>query len=268
MDLQTLCEGIALQKEMTARVMALEPETAGEEVKAQLKRLMVKETAEDAFRALTERFNEEDNAGLLACNLVCACRAYEKYQEKGISDQIFFETMKCFTRFLDEAEKRTGRLVFDRGWWTYRQIGMRLFRIGELEYEFIEYEGKPAISIHIPSDAHFSRELVGKSLFESRAFFGRCYPDYADCAYICDSWLLSPELKKLLPAHSNILAFQDRFELVRVEPDVNDYLVWVFGVPSDTTDFAALKEETSMQRSIKQHVLRGGKIGIGLGVLK
>ena len=49
---------------------------------------------------------------------------------------------------------------------------------------------------------------------------------------------------------------------------MNDYLVWVFGVPSDTTDLAALKEETSMQKRIKQHVLNGGKIGIGFGVLK
>lgn len=96
---------------------------------------------------------------------------------------------------------------------------------------------------------------------EARAFFGRYYPEYKDCMYICDSWLLSPELLKLLNAQSNILAFQDRFGMVRFEPSANDYLEWVFGVPSDTTDLTALKEETSMQRSIKQHVLNGGKIG-------
>ena len=112
---------------------------------------------------------------ILACSLLCACRAYEEYQKKGISDTVYFETMKCFTRFIDETQKRTGRLAFDRGWWTYRQISMQLFRIGELEYEFVEYEGRPALSIHIPSDAHFSKELVDvyKRQMEYVTFYSR-----------------------------------------------------------------------------------------------
>lgn len=39
--------------------------------------------------------------------------------------------------FLEEAYERTGRYVFDRYWWTGRQAGCHLFRIGELEYEII-----------------------------------------------------------------------------------------------------------------------------------
>ncbi|MCI5923646.1 MAG: acyltransferase domain-containing protein [Oscillospiraceae bacterium] len=268
MELEILFREIELQEKMAERVMSVLPGLSGEEVETQLKCLMNRKTAPDALAHLTALFPDEDGVGILACSLLCACKAYGEYQKKGISDTVYFETMKCFTRFIDETQKRTGRLAFDRGWWTYRQISMQLFRIGELEYEFVEYEGRPALSIHIPSDAHFSKELVGESLFEARAFFGRHYPEYEDCQYICDSWLLSPELPKLLNAQSNILAFQDRFDIVRFEPDANDYLVWVFGVSSDTTDLAALKEETSMQKRIKQHVLNGGKIGIGFGVLK
>ena len=266
MDIQSLCREIGLPDKMQERVMKCVP--AAMDMESEIIRLLDIATAEDAYRKLSASFSDEDGAGLLTCNLIGACRIYGRYQKMGIPDTVFFNTMKCFTRFLEETEKRTGKLVFDRGWWTYRQLSMQLFRIGELEYEMVKHNEKPAISIHIPSDAHFSRALVGESLYEAEAFFSRYLPAYADCEYICDSWLLSPELSKLLHPHSNILDFQSRFALVRFDPEPNDYLVWVFGVPSNWTDFSSLKEETSMQKSIKQHVLKGGKIGIGFGVIK
>ena len=167
MELEILFREIELQEKMAERVMSVLPVLSGEEIETQLKCLMNIKTAPDALAHLTALFPDEDGVGVLACSLLCACKAYKEYQKKGISDTVYFETMKCFTRFIDETQKRTGRLAFDRGWWTYRQISMQLFRIGELEYEFVEYEGRPALSIHIPSDAHFSRELVGESLFEA-----------------------------------------------------------------------------------------------------
>ena len=165
MELEILFREIELQEKMAERVMSVLPVLSGEEIETQLKCLMNIKTAPDALAHLTALFPDEDGVGVLACSLLCACKAYKEYQKKGISDTVYFETMKCFTRFIDETQKRTGRLAFDRGWWTYRQISMQLFRIGELEYEFVEYEGRPALSIHIPSDAHFSRELVGESRF-------------------------------------------------------------------------------------------------------
>lgn len=170
MELEILFREIELQEKMAERVMSVLPVLSGEEIETQLKCLMNIKTAPDALAHLTALFPDEDGVGVLACSLLCACKAYKEYQKKGISDTVYFETMKCFTRFIDETQKRTGRLAFDRGWWTYRQISMQLFRIGELEYEFVEYEGRPALSIHIPSDAHFSRELVGESLLRRAPF--------------------------------------------------------------------------------------------------
>ena len=36
--------------------------------------------------------------------------------------------MKCFTRFAKECKKKNGAYFFDRGWWTYRQISMKLLK--------------------------------------------------------------------------------------------------------------------------------------------
>lgn len=51
------------------------------------------------------------------------------------SKEIYFATMKCYPRFIDETYRMTGRLYFDRYWWTTRQAGCYLFIIGSFEYE-------------------------------------------------------------------------------------------------------------------------------------
>lgn len=171
MELEILFRKLNCRRKWSNGLCLFCPCFRAEEIETQLKCLMNIKTAPDALAHLTALFPDEDGVGVLACSLLCACKAYKEYQKKGISDTVYFETMKCFTRFIDETQKRTGRLAFDRGWWTYRQISMQLFRIGELEYEFVEYEGRPALSIHIPSDAHFSRELVGESLLRRAPFW-------------------------------------------------------------------------------------------------
>lgn len=48
---------------------------------------------------------------------------------------------------------------------------MKIFRIGELEYEFKEYEGENVIGIHVPSDSNLSKEAVDNSLKQANIFF-------------------------------------------------------------------------------------------------
>ena len=104
------------------------------------------------------------------------------------------------------------------------------------------------------------------SLAAARELLAKVYPDYAGAEYVCDSWLLSPELGKLLPAGSNIASFQNRFRITKVEPDARDYLGWLFRVKEDTPA-EDLPETTSLQRSVKKLVLSGGSIGVAWGVM-
>lgn len=267
MERNKLFEGIELDKELSERVEAIMPELNTPEIEEQIVRLMDIKTGLSAYEWMAANFKEEDNLRMLACNLEAARRVHDRYAEKGISDQVYFDTMKCFPRFLAECKRNTGKVCFDRGWWTYRQLSMELFRIGELEYEFVEWQGKKALSIHIPSDAHFSKELVGESLYEARAFYAKHYPEYEDADYICDTWLLAPALREFLHPESNILEFQARFELLNVNEDATDYLVWLFGARSDTP-LKELKEDTSLQKAVKTHVLNGGKIGVAFGIIR
>lgn len=267
MELKKLMEGIELDAELSHRIEAVMEQLDTPEIEEQINALTDIKTGPSAYQWMADHFDDEDNLRMLACNLEAARRMHDKYAEKGISDEIYFDTMKCFSRFLAERKRNTGEICFDRGWWTYRQISMQLFRIGELEYEFVEWEGKKAISIHIPSDSHFSNALVGESLYEARAFMARYYPAYEDVDYICDTWLLSPSLCEFLHPESNILDFQKRFEIIHVDEEAKDYMVWLFGAKS-TTPIEEAREDTSLQRAVKAHVLSGGKIGVAFGIIR
>lgn len=74
------------------------------------------------------------------------------------------------------------------------------------------------------------------------------------------------QLSGLLPEKSNIRDFQERFEIVRTDEASTDYAEWVF--QTESSNIADYPERTSLQKTMKQHLLRGGKISSGYGLLK
>lgn len=225
-------------------------------------------TAADACRELARLLGEDPgHLKMLFCQLECARRTAEQYESLGISWQIYIDTMKCFTRFLLECREKNGAMFFDRGWWTYRQISMTLFRIGSLEYELCGTGEEPVVGIHIPSDAYLSPSSVEQSLKKARNFLEICFPDFSSCKYTCDSWLLSPSLKPLLAPDSNILSFQKRFRILRENQNDKEFIEWLFRRPKDV-DYKTLPEHTSLQRKVKALLLQGGTVGSAEGILK
>ena len=210
----------------------------------------------------------DDGEGIkiLTCMLKAAAEAYGIYQEKGISDEIYFATMKCFTRFIGETHKMTGEFCFDRWWWTVRQVGCHLFRIGELEYEIKHADGDMVIDMHIPSDADFSPLAVEKSLGEADKFFAKYYPSLRGVEYRCHSWLLDGRLKGMLNPDSNIVHFQNRFEIYHEGEPGTEFVEWLYH--TKLTDYNILPENTSLQRNVKNHLLAGGVIRESYGRLR
>jgi hypothetical protein len=153
---------------------------------------------------------------------------------------------------------------------TVRQVGCRLFRIGELEYELAEEKGERFISVHIPSDAVLSAGRLNDSLSRARAFLKEYFPERSGDAVICESWLLSPALEDLLPADSGIRRFRGAFTITGSFPDDDSALQWVFGVTDkqkNTVRTEDLPENTSLQRALKARLLSGLKPGSAIGIL-
>lgn len=256
MEILELCEKIGMPREVTEQVLSY---TVFD--RQLLTGLTHSATAADTYRVL--KSSCRNGMELLAYSLQAARLTYEAYRALGIDECVFLDTMKCFSRFVGETYTNCGVYDFDRGWWTYRQLSLSLFRLGELEYEYLDSEHK--VSIHIPSDADISLDLCRESYARYLEFTERFFPDKAAYTPICESWLLSPALKELLPPSSRIRAFASCFRVTAWNRDATDYLTWVFGKP--TADDSSLPENTSLQRSVKQVLLNGGTIGAAYGEL-
>ena len=262
-------EMIGLPKDVIKLLSAIDVDISNKKISENIFLLTHPEKSMEARTALKEMLPQDEKGfKILFCMLVAADATYEEYKKFGISEKIFIDTMKCFTRFVNEHMASYGEYGFDRDFWTWRQLSLRLFRIGELEYEKCivgEDKKEKFISIHIPSDAIISRENCLKSHKMSKEFFKKFYTEYENVPNKCTSWLLSPDLKNLLPADSRILQFQQLFEIKNtVNKDSNNFLEWVYkrkDIPIDS-----LPEETTLQRNMKRYLMDGGWISEGEGV--
>lgn len=267
MNLPELCQLIELQQEITSEVEKFYNSFDFKTVQEELQKLKNMNTEKEARAHLNQIFPDDtDQIKMLTCMLICAVDIYQFYLTKGIPKQIYIDTMKCFTRFISECKNKTGKFAFDRAFWTARQINALLFRIGELEYEMTTINEKPIVSVHIPSDAIFTDEKCTESLNEAKKFFARFFPTFNGVDYMCESWLLMPELKTFLSKDSNIIKFQNRFEIKEVIYEDKEYLEWVF--KTRNCEIKDLPEKTTLQRKLKDHLLKGGKFGSALGYLK
>ena len=217
---------------------------------------------------------------MLAAALAGACRTRRAYRERNIPDEIFLNTMGCFRRFLMETHEMSGRWAFDRGFWTWRQTGCLLFRLGTLEFEYCgpmrgehrpkELAEAPVVNVHIPSDAVLTREELDRSYDRAERFFAE--EGHALChqgpprAVLCGTWLLAPALAELLPEGSGIRCFAGDYRLYAVEEDAPDFYRWLFG-SEEPLPVKALPERTSLQRRAKARLAAGGKIGAACGIL-
>lgn len=239
--------------------------------------LAVPATAKAAWATLKQAVDPDPDGWrmLRAMLAAAATRTAAGYRRDGIGWNVFLATMGAFARFTGESVPRHGRLLFDRDFWTWRQLAGTLVRLGSLEYEHatVAIGGVPsetglgeAINVHIPSDASLAAVDMDASLAAWDAFAARYRPQWRGLPLVCESWLLSPVLPELLTEDSHILAFQRRFDLIADRPDAPDWREWIFDTnPAPVTD---LPERTGLQCAAKRHLLAGGMIGVGIGVLR
>ena len=228
--------------------------------------LLNRSTWKEGLEQLKELVGEDpDGLKILWEMLNIACEVYLKYEEYGIQKQIYIDTMKFCTRFLHEYYRINNHYKFVWSWWFTRQLSFQEFRVGCLEYEFIEEKDK-FISIHIPSDADLSPEEVDKSFRDFSQFIENYFPDWLNAQWVCESWMMSPELTKLLDDKSNILAFQNRFEIESNNYESMGVLDWVY--PGFKTVSDDLPEKTRLQKTMKEFLLSGNKVGWAKGFIK
>ncbi len=266
MDFVSLCEMLELPGEVKEQMLVYNREGRSVLDEPLRERLKKREYWDETISEIKERIGEDEKGFyILSELLVYSCgETYEKYRELGIDEDIFAATMKFCTRFIHEHKSAYGDYAFVWAWWFPRQLSLQEFRIGELEFEFVEGE-KPQIDVHIPSDANMKPDCIQESFRKYQDFLKRYFPEWLDIDLCCDSWMLSPALEQLLPPDSNIIRFQKLFCVESVDYESMAVLDWVY--PGAEPDIPALPERTSLQRKMKQFFLDGGKVGWAKGIL-
>ncbi len=225
--------------------------------------------------------NKPSGFAKLAVCLTAARETYKKYEAMGINNETFATTMGCFSRFVNEHKVSYGVYGFDREWWTTRQLSLRLFRIGELEYELRQSKTpdteaigtgancnccRRTIAVHIPSDACLSAEKRHASYAAARVFIAQHFPAYADSECTLHTWLLYPGLSEVLSPNSRILDFQRDYDIVEVDHEDKGFMHWVF--KNSNLALEELPEDTSLQRRVKELLISGRTLGSAWGRLK
>jgi hypothetical protein len=125
--------------------------------------------------------------------------------------------------------------------------------------------GDAAIGIHIPAGRvgpsrgePMDFDDCGRSFRWAMEFFVRHFPEFDFRTFQCESWLLDPQLGRLLPAESNIRRFQEEVYLLPAAgADDSQMFDRVFGRRYD--DIRQAPRDTLLRRAIVNHILAGGQ---------
>lgn len=112
--------------------------------------------------------------------------------------------------------------------------------------------GDPALSIHAPAEAPLDVAECGASLRRAGEIFAGHFLPGAARVGTCTAWLLDPQLAEYLPAGSNIIRFQQRFQLVPGQRIDNESIAAALRGPSEA-GHGRPERETALQRAVARH---------------
>jgi len=201
----------------------------------------------------------------------------EKYGQKGISEEILLDTLADLGSWLDIWSERKGGLYLGEVAWLRNHISMNLFKLGRLQFAFGKAEsdvpeknikkGDNVIEVHIPWGGALIKEECERSFEKAIKFFKEFYPEYEYKCFTCHSWLMDETLKKLLKPESNILAFQNMFEVFNPEESYN-ILKYVFKWDATKESINSYVATSTFAKRVQKWVNDGKMFYESLGVIE
>ena len=211
----------------------------------------------------------------LAVILKLAVDVKAKYDEVGIDEKIYFDTMSDIKIWCE----KTGNKGVEEYMWLRNHVRFELFRLGRLQFQIYPCKNKTLlynklpfsygdnlVNIHIPEGEKLDTDKCKESFQMAREFFGEYFPDYKYDYYICESWLMFEGNRDFMKKDSNIVKFMDMFEICyNVKVDVQA-IERIYG--KRKLFKKNYSENTDLQKRAKAYMLSGNKLGIGIAVRK
>ena len=224
-----------------------------------------------------ETYAKEDNGlRILRCYLEWAVSLKGQYDALGIPETVFWDGVKVLAIWAKDHWDKHGTPGFSEWGWVITTLSMKVFRLGRLQFEPMCLEtdivcggqiypaGTAVLNVHIPAGEPLDIGEVRAAMNYAPVFFKTYFQN--DCTlFCCHSWLLSPQLKELLPEGSRILQFQNLFSVFEVDQE-RQAEERVFGFLAENPE--SYPEETSLQKKMKASLLAGKAFGMGRGICR
>jgi hypothetical protein len=219
------------------------------------------------------------------------------HASRGVPADVSQASLADLARHMAIHRRVFGSTGIDASWWLTLSLRGEVYDLGRLQFTYFELGssdqtiwwyppevaaemgsgfglGESCIGVHIPEGSPMTPEACDDSFRQAAAFMPRYFPPpkgQERRLATCWSWLLDDQLADLLPADSNIVKFQRRFELVpgsvagdhsvlefvfrRVPPLAGATPEWLDTLPCVTT----------LERAVIGHLRQGGHFRLRSG---
>lgn len=231
-----------------------------------------------ALVSIAERLGEEKYTLQMLYFILLSPRLEERYIERGIDTRIWHDSMYDLHCKLFECHKRYGIWGTSVATWYPKFFLMTRFALGRLQFEVAELKvacrygeheyplGTRVIQMHIPSSGPLYYDECLESYRRAVAFFADELERPALTPFVCDSWLLFPLHREILPPTSRIRRFMSDFTLLRTTYEDTPVSVWrIFGTDYNG-DPSTLPRDNSLRRAYADILASGGKTGTSYGI--
>ena len=230
----------------------------------------VKVTEEEAYRYFLEK------SGTYTRNL---------YEKEKLAEDIYKDNMKDIDIWSEKYEKEHGKKGFYREQfeWIDSILEMKVIKLGRLQFELLDIGEQDnstkntlknikdfiLVNVHIREDdgkeEKFNEEACEKSYNMAWKYYMDRGNIFSRIVFICDSWLINPNLTKLLSEESNIIRFQKRYNIISIKIDEEkpQIIERVFGNSNmKSEDFP---ERTALQIRLKTAWEKGERFPMAKG---
>lgn len=231
----------------------------------------------DVFGRIIERSGINKYTIYLVVLIYLLSDLKDKYNEKGLSDELFYETMKDISYKVKECKDVYGVLGVEPVLWFYSFYTCERFCLGRLQYEkgiFKEENykdelkyGDTVLKCHIPSSGPLKVEDVIESLKEAYNFYKTDLKD-GKLYVTCGSWLLYSKYKEIFPEGSNMRKFYNMFKIISDTEKPNNPDFWrVFNMNYEEGILEKVPRDNTLRRNLYEFMKKGNSMGEGYGVI-
>lgn len=220
------------------------------------------ENENEFFKRLDNEY-PNDYLVVLSMYLEFALTLYKNYKIKAIDESIFYDTINDIGVWIEECKKETKLFGLKEKYWLTEHLHMRLFKLGRLQFqkrneeddllEFnlnFSFDKSNTYYVHIPRGESLKEDLIKDSLRRALDFYHK-----DEMNLLCESWLLSPNLKNVLEEDTNILKFAKMFKVSRFDN-------------TSRSIHRYLDVGSRLEKKVKDYEKKGQNIGTGYGYLK